>query len=62
MVMRIAFAIACPGSAHDRVSVQVMRLFARCDVSFPKGFKTISCVAYRAPSPGNFSGRVYGTP
>lgn len=40
MVMRIAIAIACPKSAPNTVSVQVMRLFARCDVSFPKGFET----------------------
>ena len=39
--MRIALAIACTRSAQNLVSVQVIRLSARCDVSFPKGFETI---------------------
>jgi hypothetical protein len=38
--MRIELAIACTGSAQNLVSAQVIRLSARCDVSFPKGYET----------------------
>lgn len=38
--MRIELAIACTRSAQNLVSVQVIRLSARCDVSFPNGYET----------------------
>jgi hypothetical protein len=50
--MRIELAIACTRSAQNLVSVQVIRLSARCDVSFPKGYATIWSVTARAPSSG----------
>ena len=30
------------------------------EVSYPKGFETISCIAFRAPSSGSFAGGSYG--
>lgn len=60
MVMGIELAIACTRSAQNLVSVQVIRLSARCDVSFPKGFETLRMNCRDSASPGYNEGPPMG--